>query len=333
MHSEVLHAMILDFDNACWSESNADWQRSLIELLMLVKRHESHSVLAAHQEMLSWCSVHLPLFDDYFKTRLMMAQPRANSLTISISPTGSAIVDGPPPWTLTAQVAATVINRPLQVFLENDESDRSFLTSAISSFAAWCERDWIEPMMGGGNPMGAKITAAGADALLRWRTFFVFDSDRLHPDELDPVWTPPAGDGCQGHEFETLCTDIPHNRWHCLERRSIENYLPASVLQIRDADLTETLFGHPVGDMAHFFNMKLGLKGDGVSPIDPKKTVRAARSQGVWTALSPGDVTTLERGFGRNVAQEFANVPSNHPWPVTVVAEMNMLAGLIQDAI
>lgn len=325
--------MILDLDDSCWTHANADWQRSLIELLILVKRHESHSVLAAPGRMLPWCAKHLPLFTDYFKTRLAAAQPRTNALKISVSPTGAAIPGGTPPWTLHAEATAKLINRPLRLVLENDESDRSFLTSTVPSFSAWCNRGWVETVMGGGSTMGAKITVAGHDLVARWRTYFVFDSDRLHPSEFVGGWAPPGNDDCQGHRFETLCTAIPRGRWHQLERRSIENYLPDLVLQPLNAVLTATLFSHAVGEMAHFYNMKHGLKGDGISPPHPNLAARAGRSQGLWSALPAVAVAALESGFGKKVADEFKNVPAHYPWSGSVVAEMNALADAIQDAI
>lgn len=324
--------MILDFDDSCWTDTSADWQRSVVELLIQLKRFELHSVLANHGAMLRWCGVHIPLFQEYYRTRLASAQNRSNSLRISISPQGAQAVLGPPPWTLSAAGAADIVNRPLRLVLENDESDRCFLESIVPSFSAWCNRSWLVPEMGGGSAMGAKIKAAGANRVDSWRTFFVFDSDRLHPNELTVGWVPPSGDGCQGHQFEKYCAAIPSNRWHRLERRSIENYLPAVVLQPLNVDLTATLFSGAIGTMAHFYNMKNGLSGDGVSPVDPKKLVRASRSQGRWTGLSQNEVKHLEPGFGKDVAEEFRNVPKNHIWSTPVLTEMNRLADALQDA-
>lgn len=324
--------MIIDFEDSCWTHADPDWQRSLIELLIIVKRRDSHSVLAAPGMMLAWLEEHLRPFVDYFKARLAAAQPRTNSVRISVSPAGVASPVGEPPWTLSADATSEVVNRPLRLNLENDDSDRRFLASTVPSLSSWCARGWVEPVMGGGATMGAKITAAGADVVARWRTFFVFDSDRLHPDEFANGWAPPGGDGCQGYRFEVLCVAIPRQRWHRLERRSIENYLPASVLYPLKADLTATLFSPAVGIMAHFYNMKLGLRGDGISPAHPNKTVRAGRSQGAWMALPASDVATLEPGFGSNVADEFGSVPANYPWPSPVIAEMNLLADALQDA-
>lgn len=282
--------------------------------------------------MLPWCTQHLPLFSDYFKTRLAAAQPRANALKIFVSPAGAAIPGGSPPWTLHAEATAHLINRPLRLVLENDESDRRFLTSTVPSFSAWCSRGWVETVMGGGSAMVGKITAAGNDLVTSWRTFFVFDSDRLHPSEFASGWVPPAQDSCQGHQFETLCAAMPRQRWHQLKRRSIENYLPDVVLQPLDADLTSTLFSQSVGQMAHFYNMKQGLKGDGISPQNPNSAARAARSMGLWTALPSVAKSVLEPGFGKKVAEEFKNVPAHYPWSAPVVTEMAALADAIQDA-
>ena len=239
---------------------------------------------------------------------------------------------GPPPWNLSAESARDLVNRPLRLVLENNESDRLFVQSTVPSFSAWCARDWIIPEMGGGAAMESEIRRISADAVGRWRTFFLFDSDRLHPAEFDEGWTPPNGDGCQGHNFEMACAAIPSERWHRLERRSIENYLPLSVLSPIEPTATTALFSAAVGRMACFYNMKKGLTGDGVSPPNPSKTVRAARSQGFWTSLTAADVQALEAGFGRHVIEEFNNVPAAQPWPADIIAEMNALADALQDA-
>jgi len=324
--------VIVDFDDSCWPHVDADWQRSLIELLMIVKRSEAHAVLASPGGLLPWCDSHLPLFADYFRVRLASAQPRTNAIKILVHPNGAPQPAGNPPWTLTAEAAASVLSRPLRVVLENDESDRLFLTSTIPSFFVWCKRGWIESVMGGGSAMTPKIASAATDTLARWRTFFIFDSDRLHPSELAVGWTPPRGDGCQGYVFETSCASMPRDRWHRLERRAIENYLPPSILHAIEANLSAALFSPDVGSMAHFYNMKQGLQGDGVSPSEPSQAVRATRNQGFWTSLPQTAVSTLEPGFGRKVSDEFANVPAHYPWPHSVIAEINALTDALQDA-
>jgi hypothetical protein len=324
--------VVIDFEDTCWSSQDPEWQRGLVELLTLLANRSQHSLLATPGMMLTWCAVHLHLHVDYFKTRLASAQVRANALKIRISPTGNSQPVATPPWNLTARAAYELVNLPLRLVLENDQSDRMFVESTVSSFAHWCTEKWILPAMGGGSTMQKDIISTSADITAKWRTFYLFDSDRLHPNELSNTWTPPSGDGCQGYAFEVACANLPSTRWHRLDRRSIENYLPESTIAAKDPVAASILFDISIGNMADFYNFKLGLSGDGISPIDPKKTVRSARSQGFWHSLSATSIHALQSGFGKSIADEFQNVPENHPWPPTVIAEMNALSDALQDA-
>ncbi len=325
--------MIVTFEDDCWSLDDDVWRRSLVEVLVLLAMRQQHSVWANPAAMLPWCGEHLRLHTDYFKVRLASAVSRANSLKISVSPTGASVVAGDPPWALTASAACELINRPLRVVLENDHSDRLFIESTVQSFSRWRANGWLTPAMGGGSAMKKDIAATAGDVVARWRTFYLFDSDRLHPSELAAGWTPPRGDSCQGHQFEVACGSIPRARWHRLERRSIENYLPAVVLQGVNAGAAATLFGASVGAMVHFYNVKQGLAGDGISPPNPTSAIRAARSQGFWTALRAAEITALETGFGPHVSNEFQNVPSAFAWPPDVLREMDGVAQALLDAI
>lgn len=282
--------------------------------------------------MLNWCTQYLNFHVDYFRTRLSSGQPRANAVTIQVSPNGSSEVTAPPPWNLTAKAAYELINRPLKLVLENDLSDRFFVESTVPLFSQWCSDGWIAPAMGGGSPMAKDITSTGADMVARWRTFYMFDSDRLHPTELSQGWTPPQGDGCQGYQFEVACSLMPIGRWHRLGRRSIENYLPESILSAKNSDTTSALLGSVIGNMAHYYNFKMGLAGDGIYPKDQKKLVRASRSHNFWSSLPQNLHDALENGFGKNIADEFKNIPQNHSWPPAVIAEMSILSDALQDA-
>ena len=323
--------MIIEFDDGCWTEEDVEWKQGLVDLLTLLANRSQHSLVAIPALMLSWCDVYLKLHVDYFRVRLAAAQVRANAVKIYISPTGADSVEVLPPWTLKARAAYAIVNQPLRMLLENDHSDKLFVESTIPSFANWCSRGWIVPEMGGGSDMKRKILEASTDLTARWRTFYMFDSDRLHPAELGAGWSPQAPESCQGHAFEQACTQLPAGRWHRLERRSIENYLPESLLAASDATIAAALFDASVGTMAHFYNYKLGLTGDGVAPAT--KPLRAARSQGFWTALSPASITALQPGFGKKIAEAFCQLPANHTWPVAVVDEMDALSDALQDAI
>lgn len=325
--------MILEFDDACWNEESIDWKRGLLELLALLANRNQHSLLARREPMLSWCESHMPSHVDYFKARLAAAQLRTNALRILISVAGADDVNSDPPWNLNVRSAYKLVNEPLRVVLENDQSDRSFVESTIPSFASWCSKGWVQPVMGGGSVMKKKISITNSDSMARWRTFYLFDSDRLHPSELATGWTPPRGDGCQGHVFQSECGGMPAGRWHMLGRRSIENYLPEPLLMARNPAVTTALFNAAVGSMAEFYNYKKGLAGDGVHPIVANQAIRAKRSQGFWVALPPPLPDELKHGYGNDVAEEFANVPPNHTWPLTILTEMDQLSETLQDAI
>jgi len=325
--------VIVTFEERCWSLEDDNWRRSLTEVLVLLTMRQQHTVLANPTAMLNWCTEHLRLYVDYFRTRLATGYSRTNALKINISPTGASAVIGDPPWDITAEAARELINRPLRLVLENDQSDRTFIESAVPVFSRWSSNGWISPAMGGGSAMENDIALTSGDLAAKWRTFYLFDSDRLHPSELAAGWTPPNGDGCQGHKFEIACGSLPRGRWHRLERRSIENYLPQTVLNNVNPAATSTLFGTSVGSMAHFYNIKRGLSGDGVSPINPNKAIRANRCQGFWTSLPAAEIASLETGFGANVFDEFRNVPNAHAWTADILREMDALTEALKDAI
>ncbi|KMJ52851.1 hypothetical protein ACG97_11310 [Vogesella sp. EB] len=324
--------MIIEFADECWKKDDDNWKRDLLRVLVILEKHEQHALLADTQMMLTWCHNNLNLYVDYFRTRLASAQSRSNALKIVVSPDGAPDVVGDPPWTISGSAVFDLVNRPLRLVLENDQSDRKFVESTVSSFSGWCQKGWIVPAMGGGSTMEKDIAGSSIDTVARWRTFYLFDSDRLHPKELDVDWRPPGGDGCQGYQFETACKMLPDQRWHRLNRRSIENYLPSTVLNAVNQTATSALFDTSVGTMAHFYNLKKGLAGDGVSPQDSNKVVRASRSDGFWTSLPQALITALENGFGSKIADEFMNISSSHLWPSDVITEMNALADALQDA-
>ncbi|MBK9646173.1 MAG: hypothetical protein IPO67_13650 [Deltaproteobacteria bacterium] len=177
--------------------------------------------------------------------------------------------------------------------MENDLSDRRFVAASIPAFQTWESSEWIEAVNGGGSHLLNIIDHVKQRPDSRWRTFFLFDSDRLHPDELSADWRLPGGDRCQGFEFERRCAEIPaampKTRWHRLNRRSIENYLPNTLLQNVDLSAAQALASGEVGEMAKFYNMKHGPK---VTPIASKdgttNVIRRGRSKGEWERL-PSD--------------------------------------------
>lgn len=321
--------------DAAWDVDDSSWETQLGSLLIELLQHPSHSVDADAGLLLKWCDRRIPLYVEELRALLLRSNPRANACEFTVQPDGSAQLVGSPPWRLTAAAAFPLVRQPLRLFLENDDADWSFLCSVVTSIASLKARAALEVMHGGGSDLLRKIADAGADHMKRWRSFFMFDSDRLHPDELAEGWTAPSGDGCEGYQFQVACTeaDIPRSRWHMLRRRSIENYLPESVLSQEKPDCASVLFSTRVGEMRHYYNVKKGLKHDGIWPPDPKKTVRASRSLSRWDALSPEDKNFLQAGFGPTVADRFKTLPRAQRWDADILAEGEAIASALLDAI
>lgn len=321
--------------DTCWNHHDSSWIHALCDLLVALGRRTHHPIAGDADRMERWCQSKIPAYVEIVRARLLGSTLRSNALQITIAPDGASAIAGSPPWTLTAGAALPLVEKPLCVFLENDESDLMFMQAMNIGIDGLIHSSAIEISHGGGSTMQAKIARAGANLQAQWRSFFIFDSDRLHPTELNPSWVPPRGDGCQGHIFETACavSNVPQSRWHMLRRRSIENYLPLAVLSARDAACAAVLSSPSVGCMLYYYNMKKGLDGDGVWPLNPSKQVRASRSCGAWSALSTADRDGLQSGFGSNVAEEFRNVGSTHRWESDILAEADVLLAALYDAL
>lgn len=323
--------MNIEFDDACWEHDDDDWRRSLAKLLMALEAQAQHAVLADQQGLLDWCVTYLPLFVDYFRTRLAQAQPRPKGLEVTVAPSGADLISGAPPWNLLALPTLALVTRPLRMVLENNNSDLAFIQATLPRFRTWKDKGWVVPEMGGGSAMMADIQQTAADGLLRWRTFYLFDSDRLHPDELLSGWSAPSGDGCQGYVFERACTSMPATHWHRLNRRSIENYLPMSILHTVDAGTATALADPAVGQMVNFYNMKYGNMGDSATRAKTPNSIRIARSKGFWTSLPQPLQDALGRGFGEKVSENFAHLSPTHAWPADISSEVTALEERLQD--
>lgn len=326
--------MNLIFEPGCWSDENADRRRALVDLLILVHKRPVHSVQADRETLVRWCKVQLPTHVEVLEARLGAAWPRAGAVDLHICPDGADQITGEPPWTLTASAAFRVLEEPLVLVLENQEADRIFLEALLPDLRSWRDTHGVRIEHGGGSDMLRRIEEVSAHPTRRWRTFFVFDSDRLHPEELCEDWEgPQPPDVCMGWNLERACREIRAARWRRLNRRSIENYLPREPLERRMPHVAGVLFGPQVGKLAHFYNMKRGLRGDGVHPPDPGRPQRAARSRGCWSALSQEDRDALNNGFGDKVAVAFNELPVDQRWPEDVLAEIAALSDQLQDAI
>ncbi len=208
------------------------------------------------------------------------------------------------PTELTLHDALRVLESPLRVLVENQRRDGAFLTAIGFLYRKrWLElqRAGVEVRHGGGvTEMSEQVKAYGPESIDRLRTFVVFDSDALAPG-LASV---------QSQRLRKECEElkIPH---HQLMRRAAENYLPPPALEAaaqrrsgapRQQQLkTARAFGRLAPDQRHHFNMKTGFEGD-------EQQSRRGRATQLFANMVPKDRGALERGFGGDVGDLFADL-------------------------
>lgn len=324
-------------EKECWTCDDAEWRADLVGLLDALRVHKQHSVQTRVDSLKEWCVEEAPSLLGSLLGRVNQSQPRADAVELRVHPDGVESVEHDPPWRLHAKTAASLVRQPLQLYLENVKNDANFLRAVLPELAQWESAKLLKLEHGGGSDMTTTIKDVALNGAARWRTFFLFDSDRLHPDELAPGWSAPSRDGCEGWQMHQALENakMPPSRRHQLNRRSIENYLPQSLLSQRDATRAEALHSSAVGRMSWFFNMKKGFQHDLFIKGDPERPnhIRAARSRGFWTSLPEEIQAALRQGFGDDVATLFPQVPPDHAWPPDVRDEVAKLHIALLDAL
>lgn len=203
----------------------------------------------------------------------------------------------PPRLTLTD--AAAFLQRPFIALLEDSSSDRGFLRAVASS----AERAFFDRMEeiggltyengGGITSMTRRVGSLTPEA--RARMWALFDSDALQPGQ-------PSG---QSQNTAQAC-NLANIPFHQLSRRSIENYLPLSVLKLH-AEASGNARAERLkrvralqrltADQKAHWSMKSGFDGD------------ARRNDGVagdlFANVTEADRQTLNSGFGDHVADLF----------------------------
>lgn len=231
-----------------------------------------------------------------------------------------------PTSTLSLDKAVCLLDSPLVLIVENAANDWHFLRrmmrpSECQKIEDAISRRWVEVMHGGGADIKERLKERAKRRESCLRTFAMFDSDRRHPDELDPSWAPTASEACEGFHIEAAAKATVEDRYWRLNRRSIESYLPRAELEAKAAsaqgvssDAVEAFFRMPP-EGQWFFNMKKGLKGD-------QHVENAHRAKSLYSGLNPSDKAALNMGFGRNVADQFNESSSvNFNWDTEALRE------------
>jgi hypothetical protein len=205
--------------------------------------------------------------------------------------------------------ALALLRERLGILVENAANDWSFLLGIMRAsdrdrLRRAVDQDWAVALHGGGGTLNAQLRARLAVPKQSLRTFVMFDSDRRHPDELNPAWTPSYPETCDAVEIEALTrAQMPHRYW-MLQRRSIESYMPEPELRgeasrIANRD-TSDAFYRMTRDERWYFNMKKGFAGD-----EPAENNHRRRN--LYASINASDHAALYKGFGRQLAEHYAH--------------------------
>ncbi|MBF0178951.1 MAG: hypothetical protein HQM03_02865 [Magnetococcales bacterium] len=210
---------------------------------------------------------------------------------------------------LSLDQALHLLNEPLGVMVENADNDWAFLlgilpTEIRKKVIDAEEKGWLICLHGGGSTLERQLEKRAKNPNKRWRTFVLFDSDRLHPDELQPEWQPPNRQTCQAYWIEQqLAISYPGQYWR-LNRRSIESYMPHDRLQRASrqnqnihADAADA-FRRLSRDGQRHFNIKKGFAGDD----NPENRHRCRE---LYDNVNDDDRTALARGFLGSLANHY----------------------------
>ena len=211
---------------------------------------------------------------------------------------------GQPEWNkrvplLPINDAISYLSQPFRILVENSRNDRAFLlTMATEQQRKFLEKyeslNFIEFQNGGGVAELLEILReyTTRDEWLVKTTWVLIDSDSLEPGEISP-------------KSKEVCDKCSQDgvKFHALERRSIENYLPHSAIRAS----TDRKYGKPHQKFIAFkslspqqqnhYNMKGGFRAD---------RAIADRNAGLLFHRVPGDVLReLDTGFGKYIGAPF----------------------------
>ncbi len=223
-----------------------------------------------------------------------------------------------PRWTKPAELpleeALQILGQPLSVVVENQRNDRDFLLAVADTHQRKALRNaleggWLRFDHGGGlSEMIESLEEAKSSPGHRMRSFWVFDSDSLAPGRPSP----------DSRSLRRLC-----RKWvdfHCLERRSAENYLPLPAIReiwARERDQRERAkaaraFGRLDDGQRHHFNMKGGFRGDekrlDVFERKSKYTAKiAAETRTLFADVDAETTASLATGFSPRITAVFSS--------------------------
>ncbi|WP_222613688.1 hypothetical protein [Undibacterium seohonense] len=247
---------------------------------------------------------------------LILASIRSSSTytssrsTIKVDQVENSTWDEPVP-VLKLEDALNVINEKVIILLENSENDWNFLLGIMKQrdrerILKYAESGWVEPVHGGGDSLGRILESEGKKQWKALRTFVLFDSDRLHPDEFNLDWTPERvgqqPSSCHAFGWEACVKQYFRDRYWMLKRRFIESYMPRDELILAAENKTDSnavkFFFEMDQNARWYYNMKAGLEKD-------RKRADSERSRDLFSGLSDEALKSLSTGFGNTIARHY----------------------------
>lgn len=233
-----------------------------------------------------------------------------DAATIHVIQSGAAIW-ADPIATLNLDDALEVLRESLGVFVENSANDWHFLCKIMrpserKRIQNAAKNGWVSALHGGGHTLLAQVESRTQNPAKALRTFVLFDSDRLHPDECAPGWTPVRPGqrqaACQAFEWEQVFQRQLAQRYWMLKRRFIESYMPLSEIDAASSDRVHAdaveAFTRIPKTGRWYFNMKDGFAGD-------ENRHDKERCRDLFAQTSPQDRIALKNGFGSKLAHHY----------------------------
>lgn len=224
--------------------------------------------------------------------------------------------------------ANALLAEPLAILLEDEANDWAFLSRILPEeeralILEAREKRWLEVVHGGGTKLLPILSQRLSKPNQGLRTFVMFDSDRMHPDEFATGWTPPpeAKNDCHAIRYAAALIGRYENHYWCLKRRFIECYMPLNELQQWSEDNERkgvyAAFARMNASQQWYYNMKTGFEGDNAA---------AKLRQGMlFATVSSQDRVALAKGFTKQLADHYVkqDVKREFQWDAAARAEVD----------
>lgn len=235
--------MKIVLDHRLFLSEEPTWVADLTELLLAANRSPHQLVLEGGQRgqraFAGWVTNHHPSLQTSFmdivargRSPRYLRKPPA--ITVRVSNDIDEVIDehGKSASARSSRAKA-LVQEPLKLWLENDESDAAFLRTIapVGAFRDWLEHardeEWIAFRHGSGSDLQNKLKAL--DPWERLRSWAMCDADTWEPDQRSSAVT-TLEKVCGSHPAKARDVCAPTVPLRVLRRRAIENYLPMRAL-------------------------------------------------------------------------------------------------------